>query len=423
MTGETRFWQSPAVPALLLLFGLTFGFAITNIIGFSWDSVFTRAYYAILFLWGGGLAFRRRVLLHPLVISDWLFLAFLLWLLASLSLQEDNPAAAYNARLLPFLVLLPYCLGRLMQERDRAIFLRTLPWLGVILFLGVLDYWLRPANDVVYTRRVFFGVSHSPLLIGMLVSVAVIALAYRLLKENFGGLKNVALIAFPIFITALVFIAARGALIACAIVLTLLVLLMRHTPLRRRMILVGCIALSAVTAFYVLPQPQAEFYKRTFSHTVSLSSTLPEHVAMIAKIQSNPKCKAVVEGVSSVAIRGLLYTEALELLVQHPLTGIGATSFGDHSCGGPGSYPHSTVLQAFAELGIFGGIVLLALYATSFSSALRISAATRTKDEIIFWIALIAFFALTDQIYGSYFMAPGSFFMFGLVASFRFPRD
>ena len=421
-------WQSPAIPALLLLFGLTFSFAFTHIVGFPWVSGITRTFYAILLLWGIALVFHWRVLLRPLICSDWLVIGFVLWVVASLLSQHDvHPATAYYAKLLPFLVLLPYCLGRLMQVRDRKMFLRSLPLLGLMLLqLCVIDYWWAPNEGFVYERLIFFGVNHSPLLIASLVSVAVLASAFFLLQESgFDRRIVAALITFSIFIVALVLIAARGALITCTIALILMVLLNRHVAWRRRMMLVGCFILSATAALYVLPKPQADFYARivsseNFSFT---HSSLPEHKEMPATIQSNPKCNSILEGYDSVAIRRLLYTEAIELTVQHPLTGVGAARFGSYSCGGPGTYPHSTVLQAFAELGILGGTVLLLLYATSFWSALRVYDAMRGKGEIIFWIVLIAFFALTDQIYGSYFMASGSFFIFGLVASLRSRED
>lgn len=428
MIFDSRFWQSPAIPALLLLFGLTFGFAITHIVGFTWGGGITRTYYAILLLWGAALAFQWRALMRPLVRSDWLIIGFVLLVIASLiSQHKANPATAYYAKLLPFLVLLPYCLGRLMQVRDRTMFLRSLPLLGLLLLqLCVIDYWWAPYEGMVYERWIFFGVNHSPLLIASLVSVATLASAYSLLHESGFDRRIVAAwIAFSMFIVALVLIAARGALIICAIVLILMVIMNHHAAWRRRMMLVGIFILSVTAALYVLPQPQADFYARTASadHFSFTRPSLPEHMETPAKIQSNSKCNPIVKGVDSVAIRRLLYIEAIELTVQHPLTGVGAALFGSYSCGGPGTYPHSTVLQAFAELGILGGVVLLLLYAISFGSAMRIYAAMEGKGEIIVWIVLAAFFALTDQIYGSYFMAPGSFFMFGLVASLRSRKD
>lgn len=396
--------------------------------GFPWVAGITRTYYVILLLWGAALAFQRRALLRPLVYSDWLIISFVLLVVASLlSQHEANPATAYYAKLLPFLVLLPYCLGRLMQERDRTIFLRFLPLLGLLLLqLCVIDYWWAPYEGTIYDRWIFFGVNHSPLLIASLVSAATLASANLLLEENGFHREIVAAwIAFSIFIVALVLIAARGALITCTIVLILMTILNRHATWGRRMMLLGCFTLFATAALYVLPKPQADFYARTASAD-SLSFTrqpLTEHLEMPEKTQSAPECKPIFNGLDSVAIRRLLYTEAIELAVQHPLTGVGAARFGSYSCGGPRAYPHSTVLQAFAELGILGGIVLLLLYAVSIVSALRIYEAKDGKGKIVFWISLTAFFALTDQIYGSYFMAPSSFFMFGLVASMQFRKD
>jgi O-antigen ligase len=423
---DFRLLQSPALPALFLLFGLIFGFAIAHIAGLTWMPAITRAFYAIALLWGAVLTFQRRASLRQIAMNDWLFLVFLLLVIVSLILHQDknDPSAAYYAKLLPFLVLLPYCLGRLMQRRDRALFERSLPWLGILLLLlCVLDYWWAPDNEVVHSRWRFFGIDHSPLLIATLLSVATLASAHFVLHRDYGRREKAApWIVISIFSMALVLISARGALIACSIVLILLMFLMHHIPWRRRVALFCCFTLSVGAAFYVLPKPQSDFYARmTYSDEFPfLSSKLPEHAELIAKIKINPKCKAIVEGVNSVAIRRLLYAEAIELSVQNPLSGVGATRFGNYSCGGPGTYPHNTILQSFAELGMLGGIVLLALLAVSFSIALRVYFSDMGGGGAI-WIALLVFFSLADQIYGNYFMSSGSFFLFGVAASLRFP--
>lgn len=75
----------------------------------------------------------------------------------------------------------------------------------------------------------------------------------------------------------------------------------------------------------------------------------------LSRIRSATRFKPIVYGVSSVAIRRVLYGEAVDLALAHPLTGIGASKCGFYSCGGWGAYPHSTFLQAFAELGVVGG--------------------------------------------------------------------
>jgi hypothetical protein len=41
------------------------------------------------------------------------------------------------------------------------------------------------------------------------------------------------------------------------------------------------------------------------------------------------------------------------------------------------------------------------------------------SQEAVFWIAWSAFFLFSDQIYGNYFMAAGSSFLFGAFASLR----
>jgi hypothetical protein len=418
-----RAWLfSPAALALLLIFGLVFGFAIAHLASLQWSPIATRAFYLGLLAWGGVLLVQRRKLQRQLGLIDWLFLAFLCLVLASLATQSDpGGTVVHYAKFLPFLVLMPYCIGRLMSEDDFYVFSRCLPWLGaLILLLCVMDFWLVPDTGVVYSRWQFFGVNHSPLLIAMLVSAALLALAYRLLSldaMSSGWKSTAALGLFGLFAMALVLIAARGALIACTTALMLMMGL-AQASLRRKLLLLTYFFCSLALAFFVLPKPQTDFYvrmKASVAEGVVLDPQNPQHAQMIVRIKSNPRCRPLIEGINSVAIRRVLYQEAIDLTHEHPLTGIGATRFGDYSCGGSGSYPHSTVLQAFAELGVMGGMLLLILFTVSLVAVARVYLSSNAfANEAMFWLVLIVFFGQLDQIYGNYFMAAGSFFLFGV---------
>ena len=430
-----RAWLfSPTAPALLLLFGLTFGFAIAHITGLTWATPATSIYYGGLFLWGAGVLVKRRQMLRQLGLIDYLFLVFFVLIVASLAMQQQgNAGVAYYAKLLPFLVLLPYCLGRLTEKPDLDAIMRALPGLGVLLLvLTVVDYWWMPDNEIIYTRGNYFGINHSPLLIAMLVCVAMLALAHGLVKKSAveqpePGWKLVLVwCAFGGMAMASVVIAARGALIASTLALVLMMAAMRGLWLSKTLVL-GCFALVTSVTLYMLQTPKAQFYARLQSivdEVPALVVNSSEYTEMQTRIKSDPQCKPIVDGVNSVAIRRVLYQESIDMALQHPLLGVGATNFGRYSCGGLGAYPHSSVLQAFAELGVVGGGVLLALFVISFASVARARVLIKSNaSDHVFWLALIAFFGLIDQIYGNYFMAVGSFFLFGVVARNRIRSD
>ena len=109
------------------------------------------------------------------------------------------------------------------------------------------------------------------------------------------------------------------------------------------------------------------------------------------------------------------------MFVARPVVGVGANQFGFYSCAGPGWYPHSTILQVLAELGVIGG----ALYFWMIWEVLRRSLARirRPQDSSnrldANWI--FAFFVLqliTSQFFGSYLLSAAFYFAIGLAASF-----
>lgn len=232
----------------------------------------------------------------------------------------------------------------------------------------------------------------------------------------------------------LVIVVARGSSIAVALTAILLMKLIQG--LRRRKILLSIYLTVVVTvSFSLLPAQQSDFYLRlktiastdtekTFSTVTDgrvVVPTLPSRVGDESQARSlyDSRCQPLVAGYNSVAIRRILYQEAIELFVHHPSDGVGATNFGKYSCAGEGAYPHSTVLQAFAELGVAGGGLFLSLIAISLSQLWRIqSSSPVVANEATLLLALLVFFTISDQIYGSYFMAATSFFLFGVTASF-----
>lgn len=107
------------------------------------------------------------------------------------------------------------------------------------------------------------------------------------------------------------------------------------------------------------------------------------------------------------------------MFMQSPIWGVGASRFGERSCTGPGWYPHSTVLQAFSELGAIGGGTLLGLLWLTARTLMRhsvVEAGLAYPVAGSFALALFSAFFVSDQFRGNYFMATGMCLMFGIAA-------
>ena len=425
---------SPALPAAILLFGMIFCLAFAQFAGLRWQPSATITLYSGLLVWVVLLAWRQRKLWAGIGMIDILFGAFILWVFASLAIQGAPEAVAWRyGRYLPFLVIVPYVCGRLMRARDLHLLFKIVASAGlVMLILLAIDYWQNFHGVAVYRsydRLPFFGHDYASLLIGALLAGALIVFYFRSLTGNADSstslLRRAAdLAAVSLISVVLVWVAARGALLSGLLGIFCLTLILRRRSLFNRLILVlyltGLLALS----FQFLPQPQALFYQRliTKPNATFMAESGKASLQQDAPILGTASCRPFEAGLNSVAMRWVLYREAVAMFVDRPWRGVGAASFGRHSCTGVMGFPHSTILQAFAELGVIGGLLFVGLMLAAFvvfSRKVVEANATRATQAAQLGLAWFTMYLVADQIYGNYFMAAGSYLLVGVAAGMR----
>ena len=122
-------------------------------------------------------------------------------------------------------------------------------------------------------------------------------------------------------------------------------------------------------------------------------------------------------------MRGVMYREAVAMFLENPVMGVGADRFGERSCTGPGWYPHSMVLQVFAELGLVGGGLLSGLLALAAVTLARLFLPGRQDGSNwsadVFTLTLFVMFFVAHQSSGNYFTGMGTWLMLGIAASMR----
>lgn len=413
---------SPSYPVLLILFGLIFALAIVSSLGIQWHAGITITLYVVTFAWTVLLTWARRWYDPPWSMIDLLLVSFLLIVLASTLLhgREANLITGYQ-RYLPFLLVSPYLCGRLMTRHDIDLFTRLVVYVGIIMVMASL--WYAYTSPVDVGRQILFGVNHMPLLVGGVVAVSVLAIgAYGILdadsdRKSWMWAWRYAWMGMGSCF--LVWISARGWVVSVLVGFLMLVLGgLWNRPLAmiylRRMLFV--IATMLLT---LLSVPQLD----KFYGGLQFSGSMPsDGYSESGPILGFASCDPVVEGVNSVAIRWLLYQEAMAQFLEAPLAGSGAGLFGERSCLGVGGYPHSTVFQSFSELGVVGGIVYLALIAIAMVSLLRLIAREQSlarHAHLLLVLSLFVMFFLADQIYGNYFMASGTYFTLGVIAALK----
>lgn len=436
---------SPALPAAALLFGMVFCLAFAQFAGLRWQQPATITLYSVLFVWVGMLAWRQRRLWIRFGMIDALFWAFILLVLVSLAIQGVfSPEAQKYGRYLPFMAIVPYVCGRLMRPRDVHLLSGIVASAGlVMLILLVIDYWQNAAAYKIYSRWPFFGHDYAPLLIGALLAGSLIVFYFRSLTGNADSSKPLLrraanLAAVSLISVALVWVAARGAMLSGLLGIFCLTLILRQCSLLKRLMLIlyltGLLALS----FQFLPQHQTLLYERLITKP---NATFLAESEKISPQQGNPilgsekinpqqdgpilgtaSCQPFEKGVNSVAIRWVLYREAVAMFMDRPWWGVGAASFGRHSCTGVLGYPHSSILQAFAEIGVVGGLLFVGLILASFVSFFRKAVEVKTAHAIQAVQLALAWFTMyfvACQISGNYFTDAGFYLLVGVAAGMQ----
>jgi O-antigen ligase len=408
---------SPAFPAAWLLFGLTFAMAAAHFLSLSWPRLATVAVYSIPLVLCLLILRNRNGLRTKLNLIDAVFAVFILVVLISATIfpgPDEHGDVWQYLRYLPFLMITPYVLGRLMSFKDLELFSR------ITLFAGLALLPLLALDRLIVVDRAWrlpvFGLDHGPLLVGGLLAAMLLVLCTRALS-SFNSVREAARLERYVELgligcvtVVLVWLLARGWLLAglAGVAVVCLVMSSRSPALR------GGLAayVFAIATIALLILPQSSFYAAILTAPASITEFCP--------VLGDASCQPFRDGVDSVAMRWVMYREAVALFMQNPIWGVGAARFGDCSCTGPGWYPHNTILQGFAELGFIGGGLQLGLFVLAAVALLQPLMSVRqdgSEGTYAFVLALFAMFLVSDQFYGTYFMTAGTWLMIGIAAS------
>ncbi len=403
-----------------------------------WTQLATVAMYAIALAWVSLQAWRKPRQKWSFSALDALFVGFVLLVSASLFFQRGIWGEAGRfAFYLPILVVVPYLCGRLMRVRDIKILILITLIAGMsIMPLLLVDRFTLPMRET--GRWPFFGLDHGALLVGALLASTLIALCVRILDLKIGERNNrLRQILFYglVGITSgfLVWVTARGWLLAGLAGVAVVCLLARQQPIWKRTGLLAAVLTMVGLSMVALPKLDSQF-GRLYAIATDRSSqpviyfgegrpVLGEGRPVLGEgrpVLGEASCQPIKEGVNSIAIRWVLYQEAMAMFLENPILGVGAARFGEQSCTGPKGFPHSTILQGFAELGVIGGGLLIGMLILAAVTLLRAFLSVRHRPNWSTDVFILAFFAMllgADQIYGNYFMSVGSWLMLGIAAS------
>jgi hypothetical protein len=427
---------SPAIPIFILMYGMLFMNAMTAYSGFEWSLAKTVTVYGIALLWVVVAFILNRT--SPIMLSsiDLLFGVFLVVLFTSMAMQiTDGSGIRQYWHYVP-LIVLSYICGRLMTLSDVRLLFLLLAFAGLgFLPLLIIEGWKNYSYYHNHLRPILFGVVHLVLPASELLGSAVlvfIAWVFASCPENWRGfLANVrhGLIAIGFLCVGLAYTAIRSALLATLCMVILATVIASWMAIRYRLIVLVYIV-TLLSACLFLFSNQFSSYEKLArvldGDPVKVKTGLRNIESKIAgPILGMESCKVVLAEQDSIAIRRVFYREAITMLFNRPVFGVGAGVFGNHSCLVSVGHAHSTILHVFAELGLVGGLPFLGFLLVSVVVLFRafMHSEEQSKPILLGLIMLLGLHILVDQVQGNYFFSIGFYIFVGVAATIQSMRQ
>lgn len=343
----------------------------------------TGAFYGVMagsYLIGGWIARRgdRGLDFHLIdrlfaLLYSYFFISYLLW-------SQDNQLAYRKVIYAPALVIAPYIGVRLISSIngiDR--FLRYVGAMSLIMIVpSFYELWTNPLYQDYgrFSIYIFEDKGDNPIQFGIAYALLIIIVIFRMARQRRIRMLDVLTIIPAAFL--LIRSGARGPVISLIVTFFIYIIWLGHIGRRIKLAVILGGAAFLIFAYSVIPDATVRFYQVLFDPTVS-----PTQNASANSIQE----------------RILLINMAVDDFLDHPIAGVGT----GNSSGGVG-YPHNSIIEVAAELGLVGVTIFLALQALVVVTAYRAIRKTKgTPDE---WIMTTAFaiyvFAFIESQFSGY---------------------
>lgn len=431
--------KSPAAPAAVLLYGILFLFAIAYYIGAPWQRSYTIALYLALMGWSALVVFYsvrdRRPSPNRI---DYLFALFFIAVLVSAVVNWWD-GTIRQLELMPVFFVAPYVLGRMMRAGDACVLRNLLIGMGILLLSLILMEYLRRilregSPFEISPLPLLFDQGHGVMLSGLLLSASLLGVISVLLTSRHrkasgrwaatkGRYVGYALLMSHVL--AMGWISARGPILA-GMVGTIILFLLAPASARRRKVEIAVVLVFSI-AFAAAHSRQLKHNAGYYAHVIQAplvvqgitgnTSDLTRLAGAPVSILGEGACRRIVDSVSD---RWIHYNQAVALFFARPLFGAGANHYGFYACTGPGSFPHSTVLQVFAELGVFVGMAYCALIWSTLHALMRMRRTPNSPMSKPVWswfLTLSVMQLLIAQLNGDYFISAALYFVMGVAAN------
>jgi len=344
----------------------------------------TGAFYGVMagsYLIGGWIALRAAQQNYSFNLIDklfgllysYFFISYLLW-------AQDNPSAYRKVIYAPALVIAPYIGVRMISSTTRID--RFLTYLGLMSIIMIVpsfyELWINPLYQDYgrFSIYIFEDKGDNPIQFGIAYALLLIIVIFRIARQHRIGLIDVMILIPAAFL--LIRSGARGPVISLIVTFFIYIIWLGHISRRIKLTIIAGGLLLLGFAYSVIPDATVRFYQVLFDPTVS-----PTQNASANSIQE----------------RIMLIDMAINDFLAEPILGVGT----GNSSGGVG-YPHNSIIEVAAELGLVGVAIFLLLQGVVAVTAYKTIRRTKgTSDE---WIMTTAFaiylFAFIESQFSGY---------------------
>lgn len=315
----------------------------------------------------------------------------------------------------------PYAAARLVSTQDITRILKILGAITLTVSAAAIT-WLfslqLTAGDNL--RPVMLGLNHGVLIVAVALGISVV-----IQVGGASGKYSIATCRRPmiaaLLTAALVVVGARGVVIATIATTFLMVLAPSRDGRHGRIVVFAAILVGATLAL-MLNHVARDFMVRTYLPLEPPAGAGVPGLGRDSPVpgfgrDSREECDQLNKMVDSTPIRIWLFQRGFLLFQETPVFGIGLENFAAYTC--PGSFPHSTILQAFVEMGAVGGIAYVLLLGTAIFLliGLTMNRLPCTSRPAIVVLALLSFFIILDQFYGRILLSSTAGLLLGFSAS------
>lgn len=395
------------IGGILVIYGIGLIMLASELLGFDKNYVYT----IILFI------FPTIILIFNIKYSikinntDLLIYLYLIYIIIYIFLDIDYYA---KERLklfgyMFFMVFVPYLMGKNYTIESLKLF-KFISYLIFIFYsISIFSIYIWPNWELAY-RPVFFSDDSFTARLSEMYSVVSIFLLSSILYEK--TKIKIILKIILLILTYIVILQLGLKVIFISLTIALIIIMNRKyhdKKIKYGKIYILCLIITFTLSIMVIADYQ--YFIMLKSSVGFINDILSNEFNIITQYN---KC-INIDLNNSIAIRSVLFTDAIGNIIRYPVFGSGPWTFEQFSCwSGVGSHPHNILLQSLSELGIIGTIPLILIIYEGIKKII-VKKIYQQSDIII--IGIFTLYIINVQFNGDIYTNSGLFFSIGLLNS------